>query len=381
MPLLTRKAQVALAIESVEGTAETLDATNATFLPYDPAFAVSPGMFDDQPSRSTLTPLTKVIGKQPATVTFRTPLKGSGSGATRPSWDPCIRCCGFSSAAVSSISVTSMTGTFLPGESFTVTTTSQTGRIVGRYNSASQVYFVPGTGTVATGMTVVGDTSGASAVTNGALTADRGWEYRPASSSVPSATVGMYRDGLRHLMAGARGNVTIEGRVGEPVFLNFSFSGVYQSVADVALLSPTYESSASLPLLAATTYMDSLAAVFASLTIDMQNVLSERESAAAAKGILSQLITGRAPRLQIDPEMVLVATKDFYGRMIAASTGYFHTVIGSSAGNTVHIGAPKIQYASVGQSDGGGRALAPLEFDLVAASVSTGDNELQIGVL
>lgn len=380
MPYLNRKAQVCVVVEGAEGTAATMAAASATMLPYDLAYSDAPEMFERNPARATLTKLPRIVGKQIGTASWRCELKGTGSLATRPSWDAAIRACGFSSAAISTATVSGMTGTFIPGELFTVSSGVCIGRVVGRMNSATSFAHVPTSGAIATGVTITGSTSGAVCVAAANAAGSKGFDYRPYSSGIPSVTVGVYRDGMLFRLAGARGNVSIEGNVGEPAFLNFTFSGVRVAATDTALLTVTHETTEPPAFKSATTYIDSLQAVYSAMSVDMGNVLAQRESAAASAGVLSYYITDRDPRLTIDPEMVLVATKDFHGRLHSASTGWWSTQVGSTSTNRVLLGSPKVQYLGVGHGDRSGLFIANLEYGLVAPDSSSGDRELQIAL-
>ena len=271
-------------------------------------------------------------------------------------------------------------GPFVPGETITGSSSTATGRVVGEI-AASPVKFVVVTGTFNTDDQLSGGVSSAGCSVSNAAIASQGFEYRPTSDAPPSATVGRYKDGTRNLIHGARGNVTIEGTAGEPVFLNFTFSGVYNDATDLSLLSPTYETTDPQPLLDVGCTVTGLTVVFAALNVDIGNTVAAREDANNAKGIKSFLITERNPRLTIDPEMVLVATEDFYGQLAAAGTGRIYAEIGATAANIITVAAPVAQYIAVGEGDRTGNAVANLEFALVSTTVSTGDDELQIAMI
>ena len=64
--LLSRKTQIAVEIEAVEGTAETLVDADATMLIYDPAYTPDIQRFTRNPARSTLSTLKGITGKQAA---------------------------------------------------------------------------------------------------------------------------------------------------------------------------------------------------------------------------------------------------------------------------------------------------------------------------
>lgn len=381
--LLDRKAQIAVELETTEGTAETLVDADATMLCYDPGWTPDIERFKRQPSRATLSQLAAVVGKQTGGVTWKAELKGSGSVATEPAWSDALQGCGFAKATVSSIAIGAVTsGPFEPGETITGGTSGGTGRVVGEVaNGASAVPYVVLSGTLQSGDLLTGGTSGATATASAGPSADKGFEYRPASSSLKVVTVGIYKDGTRALFAGARGNVKIDAVVGEPVFLDFAFEGVYGGFTDTALLSPTYESTIPKAFLNVGASMLDLATIFTTLGIDMQNVLAQRGSANAAKGVLSVLLTGRDPVATLDPEMELVTDHDFFGKLIAGTTGRLYAELDGAAGQKITIASPRAQYADVGQAEREGILTAPVTLDLISASVSAGDDEVQIGML
>ena len=381
--LLSRKAQIAVEIEGTEGTAETLVDADATMLVYDPTYSLNVGRFQRQPARATLSRLAGIVGMQGAGIGWKTELKGSGSIATEPAWSDAIQCCGFAKATVSSVAIGAISGgPFEPGETITGAG-GATGRVVGEVaNGAAAVHYVAISSVIGSSELITGGTSGATATTSGTPAADKGFEYRPTSDDIESGTVGLYEDGLKKMIHGARGNLTLEATVGEPVFLGFDFSGVYNAETDAALLSPTYESTIPKAFLnvGATVLSDS-AACFTALNIEMANEIVARECANNAKGILSYLITGRAPTASVNPEKALVADTDVYGQLIAGTTGRLYAELSGAAGEKITIASPRVVNADVGKSDRSGLQVADLTLELIAATVSAGDDELQIGMI
>jgi len=382
--LSTQLGQIAVEEESVEGTAETLVDADATQLAYEPSFSPNIERFIRNPNRATFSQIDAVMGKQAASIGWKAELKGSGSADVVPAWADSILGCGFVQATVVTINVGAITsGPFEPGETVVGGTSAATGRVVGEVkNGAAAVPMVVTSGTWQSSETITGGTSGASATTSATVAADKGFEYRPVSTGIPSETVGYFLDGTKYMIAGARGNLTIDLRAGEPGFLAFAYEGVYESVTDTALLSPTYESTIPLAFLNVGASIHDLSAIFTQLSIDMGNTIAERTSANAAKGILSFKITERDPSGSIDPEMELVADHDFYGRYISGATGRIYAELPSAnAGEKITIAGPRVQYAGVSQSDRDQIAVASLDFELKTAGVTAGDDELQIGIL
>jgi len=381
--LSTKKAQIAVKEESSEGTAESVAAGDAKMELYDLSYSPGFESFTRDPARTSLSQLDPIVGKQAASISWRTPLVGSGGVTVVPNWDASIRACGFAKSTVSSIAIGAVSGgPFEPGETITGGTSSGTGRVVGEVRTgASVVPYVVLTGTLQSGEVLTGGTSGATATSSGAPSADQGWEYRPASSSIISVTAAGFEDGLKKVIYGARGNVRLEANVGEPAFLAFDFQGVYGGVTDVALLSITYLTPVPIAFLNVAGSVHGLAAIYTQLSIDMGNTLAERESANKSTGILSTKITDRAPTGSINPEMELVADADFYGELLAGTAGRLYSELPSStAGEKITVAAPRVLYTGVGEGDRNSLRVAQLDLSLVTAGVSAGDDELQIGM-
>ena len=305
--MLMERRVVAVKIEAVEGTAETLTASDATFLVFKPKVELDINQLKRDPARATLSQMATVSGKRSGKISFSCELKGSGAAGTAPSISSLMKACGHSETIVASTSVT----------------------------------------------------------------------YKPASSSIPSATIGLYADGLIFKGWGARGNVKIGAKGGEIVMLDFEFSFADFSVTDGALLSPTYENVAPQPFLAAAFAIGGHSAIISSLTLDPANTIAMRESVSSSSGNLSAMITNRDPKITFDPEMATVAAHDFFGRWRSGVTGALSTVIGATAGNIVTISAPAVRYTKVSDSDRNGIAISSIDAALV---LSSGDDEYSIAL-
>lgn len=381
--LLARKAQVAGAVESVEGTAEVLAGSDVLLI-YDVAFNPDVGSFVREPARASLSPLPSVRGVKMGSLSFRAEVKGSGNVANAPKWDPYLRACGFQRNPVETAPIGSVTsGPFEAGEALSFAPSGATARAVGdTADGAAVIRYVVLSGTPASGDTITGGTSGASATASGAPSTAQGFEYLPASDSIPSLTVAALIDGIRHRLVGARGTVTIDTVAGEPAFFNFSFEGVYLGTDDSALLTPTYDATVPPTFLGVGFTMDDdYQPCFTSLGVDLGNVLEARRCAKAENGAISVLLTGRSPTATIDPELDLVANFDFFGKLRSGDEGRFACEWGSTAGNVLILASPKVQIDQIGPGDRNGIAIGNLTFRLSTSTVDAGDDELQIAVV
>lgn len=195
---------------------------------------------------------------------------------------------------------------------------------------------------------------------------------------IPSMTIAAYRDGLKRMSSGARGNFKYTGKGGEPGMLEFSFAGVDVDVTDVALPTPSgVESTIPPSLLSAAFSIASFQAVISQIQFDLSNVLQRRGDINKASGFISTLLTGREPKGSFDPEDELVATHDFYGRWKANTTGALTWKHGATAGNIITFTVPKAQYTKLSESERGGIAILNADF-LMQRNSTAGDDELSI---
>lgn len=192
--------------------------------------------------------------------------------------------------------------------------------------------------------------------------------YYPRSTGLETITMWLYADGVVYKMYGCRGNVKFSGNVGEPCMAEFSFQGVFDSVADVSLIAPTYGTAVPPPLLSAAISLldtDLYRLICASFEIDMNNTLQMRQDTAQAAGFRSCLITGRKPNGKIDPEMDVVGAggHPFHARWMAGTDAELLIgSVGSTQYNRFNIYCPSIVYTKIGDADRTGIAVADLSF-------------------
>ena len=200
--------------------------------------------------------------------------------------------------------------------------------------------------------------------------------YKPASTGLPSLTIGVYSDGVRKLLTGARGAVKFTSEVGGQIFAEFDFVGAYNAVTDVAILAPTFPTFAPPLLTGASFTVGAFAAVMKSISFDMGNKLAPREDMNAASGYKSFMITDRDPSGHFDPEMELVATYDWYGKWKAGTPGTLSLgAIGVTQYNKVKITAPTVVTTKTSEGDREGLEIADTTFQL---AMGTGDDEIVV---
>lgn len=204
--------------------------------------------------------------------------------------------------------------------------------------------------------------------------------YTPVSAlaSVPTVTVAIYQDGIRKQLKGARGNVKYDAVDGQPSMFEFTFIGIYDAVTDQTLLTPSgVETTVPIATLTAQFSVQSFAAFVSKISFDMGNTLTPRSDINTAAGYISTLLTARSPKGTFDPELETVATHDWYGRMLAGTTGVLTWRHTGTAGNICIFNIPVCQYIKVNDGDRDGISIAPIEFLMVRSAVG-GNDELSI---
>jgi hypothetical protein len=201
--------------------------------------------------------------------------------------------------------------------------------------------------------------------------------YLPASSGISSMSLALYVDGMIYKIWGARGDVSLKLEKGKPGVLHFVFTGADYSVLDGALLSSgvSYESTKPIPFMNAAFSLDSYAALVESLEFKMNNEVVLRPDVNTISGHKSAVIAGRKPTLSLDPELVLVATYDFFTKLKTHNEGALTCALTGSAGNICTITAPKVQYTAVNPADRNGVMSLGIDCQL---NRNSGDDELSI---
>ena len=175
--------------------------------------------------------------------------------------------------------------------------------------------------------------------------------YTPISTGFESITLKIFYDGIMHEINGARGTFTIEGAAADFARFNFTFTGDYEDVVDLALpLAPVYESTLPPQVeLAAISAAGGVAGVISGLcaqsfTVDSGNDVQIRECINGADSTEGALIVGRNPTGAFNPEVELEATHPFWANLSGGARITYGLRVGSVQGNVLSFFAPYAQY-------------------------------------
>jgi len=206
--------------------------------------------------------------------------------------------------------------------------------------------------------------------------------YKPTvpSDQGASVTFYFYSGGKLHKITGCKGTVKGSLTAGQFGTLDFSFTGLYNSVTDVAIsgITPTWLDTKPPIFTAATTTVDAYSPVFQKLDFDLGNKVERRDDANSAAGVKGFLITGRDGKVTIDPESVTEATNPVWGDLNGGTARTITAVLGSTAGNRVQLTFMGVS-ESVGYGDRSGIRTTQITYSLERANLSTSaGNEFQL---
>lgn len=165
--------------------------------------------------------------------------------------------------------------------------------------------------------------------------------YLPISASFESVSIYLFIDGRRHVVTGARGDFKIKCEAGKMAMMDFTFKGRYADPTNVALSTPTLESSVPQVCKSCVfAYNSKTTLVVKTAELDMKTKVDMRDSLSDANAIAGFEITDRNPMLTIDPEATIETSyafrTDAYVNQRAISWQ-----VGASAGNICTFSIPK----------------------------------------
>ncbi len=330
--------------------------------------------------KQDFSPLPSSVGRKMATLTFQHEVRNNGNtdGTTPPTIAALFKACGFTETQVTGASgtisaatpggmntgtctfakTTAYTGYLPRVVTLTVTTPGGTGVAhvtvasvaVGELDAYSVTGVVVTTGTPITlpGGATITPTVGTSFADDDVWTfhlTPAGYEYTPISDNIASATIYLYRDGLLHILTGARGNVSMSGTAGDYAIFTFTMSGDYNAPTDASMpASPVYETQKPSQTELANLTLDGYSSLACqTFSVDVANTVVVREDINTPNGYAGALITGRAPKVGFNPEATLEGTFAFWAKQAAGTEMAFSVKVGSVKGNVVQVDAPAAQ--------------------------------------
>ena len=308
---------VAIKTETTQNTAATIAATDF-FYAADLAYKVLAEYIPKEYKRLSLDQLAHVLGQVYVEVSFKMPMKGSGTrGTALAPFD-------------AAMSASKFTGTASAGTSVTYAPTSV---------PASANFFSPG----------------------------------------KSATIEVYEGGtltatglkkiIKGCVASAGPKIILEKNK-IPMF-EFTFRGLYTAPTDAVVPTVTVNATTEPRLESIQFSTHSFSAIISKLEIDLGIQSAIRDDLNSADSVKGMTITGWDPKGSFDPEVELVGTHNFYSIFKAGTEAQISAVVGTTSGNIHTITMPKCQYLAPEMGDRNGIRIFNMPFKI---NQSSGDD-------
>lgn len=199
-----------------------------------------------------------------------------------------------------------------------------------------------------------------------------GVAYTPTSDEdlMDSVSLKFNLDGQQYLMRGCYGNMSVSLVAGNFGVMSFSFTGLYTKPTDVEQIQPSYINATEPPIVESLTFLlDTYAGIAETLSFDLGNEVSERPDLNSPEGLLGLRITDRNMTGAVDPEMIALATKDYWEIFEDSTKKEISCVLGSAEGNIFEITIPAIQITNISPGDRNGIRVYGIEY------LATGDDD------
>ncbi len=195
-------------------------------------------------------------------------------------------------------------------------------------------------------------------------------------SNVKTLTIAVYNDGIVKKLVGCSGTFVIRLSAGRKSMIDFTFTGKWADPDDVAILAPTYPTTAPLRFASATSTIGGTAYRLSEVSIDAGNQVVMLESDADATGFHYALITGRNVTGTLSPELTLVATKDWHNEWLTRVEQALSIALAGSS-QTLTIAAPKLQFTNLQETSTNDVTREAITFQC-NRSASAGNDELTL---
>jgi hypothetical protein len=201
--------------------------------------------------------------------------------------------------------------------------------------------------------------------------------YAPISTAFESITLWVYRDGVAYKVTGCRGTVSFSWPAGQIAKMSFTMTGHTSDALDLSLVSETLDTTIPVSVVNSSFTMNSYAGVISALNLDIANAITLPDSVNGADGYGEVQIIDRNPQGSMDPDVVLVATHDFWSEWEDDTQMALSIVVGATATNILTFTAPKCVFRELSENDKNGVYGYSLPF---LAARNTGDDEVSLAM-
>jgi hypothetical protein len=203
--------------------------------------------------------------------------------------------------------------------------------------------------------------------------------YQPASSSLGSASIYEYIDGLLYKILGVVGNFKFGFKNGEPIYLDFDMQGLHLADSDASIVTPTYETNWKTPIQALSVSLGFFALtdfVVREFNFDMGVSIINRGDCLSATGYKGFMCGKRKPKGNLIIELPLHSKYDFMTALEGNTETAVDITVGSTTGNKYDIDMPKVNITNyeIDEADNG-LAIVNIPFSI---NLNSADDEVVI---
>ena len=280
--LIEQKRTLGFKIEGTPYTAESLAVGDYDYQAYDINYGPEVEMYARKLARGEFARDKSVAGRRKVTMSWKVDIHSGAAAATPPQYFQMLRCCGLKQ-----------------------------------------------------------NTYGATGV---ALITDSLYNRVPATIEVVEMQEGTTPKQLVIKAHGAMGNARIIcDQIGQPVRIEFEFTGVLTSIttrAFASIITPTaFDSGQPSGVLAATINLFATTQFLSKWTIDLGNTVELFTDPSKSQGFEGARVVDRAPTLELDPDMLSTDDIDLYSNQITNTTG----ALSLNFGENITASAPACQ--------------------------------------
>ncbi|MGE0658257.1 MAG: hypothetical protein AB7O63_02090 [Reyranellaceae bacterium] len=190
--------------------------------------------------------------------------------------------------------------------------------------------------------------------------------YKPNSSAIPSDSIAVYMDGVVYRFRGCRGTVNLAMTAGGAWTADFQMTGLFESKADAAVPTPTYDGTRPGVWRDSIFSIDRTAVGLSQMALNTGAQTTYPPNPNDAEGFDPPEIVSRAMTCQIDPNAVLVATRDILSDMRAGTSKVIHARLkggnASRPGARLGVVVPDAFYTGFSPTDRQGIAAEQVDF-------------------
>jgi len=369
--LLTRRAAVLFKIETGSAN-EGVDqnpspATDGVLVEQPLRITFNPNVIDTTEVTPSLDSFDPIVGGTSVSIEFDCYLKGSTTPGIAPEWSKILMACGFSQSlnpsaviATEALGVGAATNQATLGTLAAGTANLYRGMPIQFSSGNTLTSFIYDYS--AAKLAKITDTAATALTTTTQYTIPPHSRYTPASSSVDSATIYVYNDGLLYKFVGCRGTCPLTLTSGGPARISFRFMGMFLSKTDAALPTVTYDNTRPPIWKNGAFTINSVASAGQTMSIDPGNNLVMPDNPNSIESFDPAIITARQIRGSINPKETLVATRDSMLDFRTSVKRPLHARLGIVPGNRIGVTVPSALYLNQSPTDTNGYVTTDVPF-------------------